>query len=282
MTNRKIESVLTDEEIEDIKTKVNGKLGQLKRSNTIIREDIFKILERNSKTIYKPISDDDICGFLYNYKEKKFTYINTYIPLEKQVFTAAHELYHVWFSNIQDGQPLYSEILDENVCSYEIKKEDFLANRFAAEFLVQEDVFRNEVNQLLKGKLIIKIREIVELMDIFLVPYKTIIKRLYELKFINEKEYENYISSEKMDPTNNVSVWEERLKLCSRNNERTKIVKLNDLVDISVELYEKKLITYEKFEYLLNLSGMKPKDLNINEEIFTPPNEEELLKFMKE
>jgi len=225
---------------------INGKLGQLKRNNTIIREDIFKILERDSRTIYKPVSDDDICGFVYNYKKKKFTYINTYLPLEKQVFAAAHELYHVWFSDIKDGQPLYSEVLDGNIFSHKIKKEDFLANRFAAEFLVQEDVFRNEVNQLLRGKSIIGIREIVELMDTFLVPYKTIIKRLYELIFINEKEYKDYMNPENMDSVNSVSVWQERLKLCSRNNERTKILKLNDLVDISVELYEKRLIAYDK------------------------------------
>jgi len=44
----------------------------------------------------------------------------------------------VWFSDIKDGQPLYSEVLDGNVSSHKIKKEDFLANRFAAEFLAVE------------------------------------------------------------------------------------------------------------------------------------------------
>lgn len=36
MTSQGIMDILTDEEIEDIKTKVNGKLGEIKRVNTII------------------------------------------------------------------------------------------------------------------------------------------------------------------------------------------------------------------------------------------------------
>lgn len=64
--------------------------------------------------------DDDICGFLYNYKKMKFTYINTYLPLEQQIFAAAHELYHIWFSHIKSGRPLYSEVLDENTCNCKI------------------------------------------------------------------------------------------------------------------------------------------------------------------
>ncbi len=49
-------------------------------------------LEMNCRVIYYPIADDEICGFVY---------INSYLPLEKQVFAAAHELYHIWCSDIK-------------------------------------------------------------------------------------------------------------------------------------------------------------------------------------
>lgn len=100
-----------------------------------------------------------------------------------------------------------------------------------------------------------------------MVSYKTIVKRLYELDFIDKNKYKYYIENVKIKE--DVKLWQERLKMCGRNNERTNKIKL---VDMSVELYERKLVTYDKLEYLLNLSGMKPGDLKITEEKFTDYN----------
>ncbi|WP_290441973.1 hypothetical protein [Clostridium gasigenes] len=41
-------------------------------------------------------------------------------------------------------------------------------------------------------------------------------------------------------------LWQKRLGLCRRNNERTKEVKLDKLVDTALKLYDKHQITYEK------------------------------------
>lgn len=146
MSRKEFLSPLSLEEVREITDKVNGRLGAYKKSNRIIKEDVFKILEMNCRTLYYPIEDDDICGFVYKFRDRIFAYINTYIPLEKQVFAAAHELYHIWYSDIEKGELLNSEVLEEELPVSEINKEDLKANRFGAEFLLPEEVFRNELS----------------------------------------------------------------------------------------------------------------------------------------
>lgn len=68
MNNRKLLNSLSKKEISEIKEKVNCFMGWCKRNNSIIKEDIFNILQIKSRTIYYPIKDDDICGFVYRFK----------------------------------------------------------------------------------------------------------------------------------------------------------------------------------------------------------------------
>lgn len=273
---------IKEEEIQEIQRMVNSKLGEYKKTNQIIREDIFKILEMNCKVIYYPIPDDEICGFVYANKNHKFVYINSYIPFEKQVFTASHELYHIWYSDINSGELLRSVVLEENIDSKDIKEEEIRANRFGAEFLVPSDVLLNEIRIRKVNKQLITLREIIELMDVFLVPYKTMVRRLYEVDYISRSKCIELLKEEARREDCSVMLWQKRLKLCSRNNERTKEVKFDDMVDMVLELYEKKQVTYEKLEYILSLSNLKPEDFKIYKEKINLPSEEELLKILEE
>ncbi len=282
MNNRKLLNSLSKKEISEIKEKVNCFMGWCKRNNSIIKEDIFNILQIKSRTIYYPIKDDDICGFVYRFKKFIFTYINTNIPREKQVFAAAHELYHILYSNDMMQELVNDDVLEENELSKKIKKEDLKANRFAAEILVPEDIIRNEIaiRKIEKNKLGIK--EIVQLMDIFLVPYKTIVRRLYEIEYINIERCYELLNEEDRKNNNKIIFWQKRLGVCNRNNERTNSIKLDKLVDMSLELYEKKAITFEKLTYLLGLSKLKPDDFNIKEEKLEFPSEDEILKILED
>ncbi|WP_294351031.1 ImmA/IrrE family metallo-endopeptidase [uncultured Clostridium sp.] len=282
MNSKDVTKSLTDIEINDIVIKVNGKLGELKKNNCIIRDEIFRILDKYCKVIYYPIENDEICGFVYSFKGKKFAYINSYIPLEKQVFASAHELYHIWYSDIEKGELLYTDILDGNSHEKTIGNEDLKANRFAAELLVQEDVFRNEIKQMEVKNNFISKRNIVELMDIFLVSYKTIINRLLELKYIDKKRYNELIQEPDRCEEKGIILLQKRLGLCKRNNERTNEIKLDKLTDVSIKLYEKNQITYEKLEYLLGLSNTKPSDLGIYRKKINIIEESEIDKIMEE
>ncbi len=70
-------------------------------NNAIIKDDIFKILEKHCIVVYYPIADETknrgfhIKRFLEG-KLTDFVYINTAKTTAEQVFAAAHELGHVW------------------------------------------------------------------------------------------------------------------------------------------------------------------------------------------
>lgn len=282
MINRKMSELLSCDEVRDIKDKVNSKLLEYKKVNRVIKEDIFKILEMNCRVIYYPIKDDEICGFVYRYKDKKFVYINSYIPLEKQVFAAAHELYHIWYSDIKKGELLKRIILEETAPKEEIDVEELAANRFGAEFLLAEDVFENELKIRKIERNSVSLKQVVELMDVFLVPYKTMVRRLYEIKYISLDQCNELLAIEDRNENEGVMLWQKRLNICKRNNERTEEKKLDKLIDMALELYENQQITYEKLEYLLHLSDVTPADFNIYEEKIILPTEEELLEILEE
>ena len=282
MNNNEFLNPLAKAELEEIVNKVNMCLGKYKKANRIIKEDIFKILEMNAKTIYYPIEDDDICGFVYKFKGYKFCYINSYIPLEKQVFAAAHELYHILYDAIEKGELICMEAIDEDVATNQSNREDLKANRFAAEFLVPEEVFRNElsIRGILKDS--IDLNGVVELMDVFLVPFKTIVRRLYEIDYISKYRFKEFLAEEDRKENTGIMLLQKRLGLCRRNNDRTKEIKIDKLVDTAIKLYERNEITYEKLVYLLSLSNFKPSDFNIFEEECYVAPEDEILKIMEE
>ena len=273
---------LSKSEVKDVINKANELAGRYKKTNRIIEEEIFKIIEMNSKTLYYPTKDDDICGAVYKSKKYKISYINTYIPLEKQVFAAAHELYHILYSEVDNNELISSNILDERLPTNKINKEDLKANRFAAEILVPKEVLINEIDIRDIKENSIDIREIIELMDIFLVPYKTIIRRLYEIEYITKEKYINLLNQEDRNEESGIMLWQKRLGLCKRNNQRTNEIKLDKLIDNALKLYDKKQITYEKLEFLLKLANLKPSEFNIYEDKFESPSEEEILKIMEE
>ena len=258
---------LSKSEVKDVINKANELAGRYKKTNRIIKEEIFKIIEMNSKTLYYPTKDDDICGAVYKSKKYKISYINTYIPLEKQVFAAAHELYHILYSEVDNNELISSNILDERLPTNKINKEDLKANRFAAEILVPKEVLINEIDIRDIKENSIDIREIIELMDIFLVPYKTIIRRLYEIEYITKEKYINLLNQEDRNEESGIMLWQKRLGLCKRNNQRTNEIKLDKLIDNALKLYDKKQITYEKLEFLLKLANLKPSEFNIYEDI---------------
>lgn len=72
-------------------------------------------LHKNFRQLYYPYNDDEICAFIVRRRGKFFTFINTQIPLEKQIFAAAHELYHLWYSKIEKWELLRSIIVDNQI-----------------------------------------------------------------------------------------------------------------------------------------------------------------------
>lgn len=159
---------------------------------SILQDNVFSIIHNYDKyleVLLYPIQDRELCGFVCNYKGKGFLYINTYLPLEKQIFTAGHELYH-WFQ--QDSVQRQAHLTTDKNIEYDNTLEEKKANLFSALLLVPTDALERELKVLeVSNKRDLSLLIIAKLMNTFAVPYKAIIMRLFEIGLLNDKTTAN-------------------------------------------------------------------------------------------
>ena len=267
---------LNDFEIEEVKKQAREKLGVCRKTNDIIGTQIFSILAIYARVICYPFGINAPWGFTRISGsqddaglEKPFVAINTSIPVPCQVFAAAHELYHIWYEQAPDVIP--SDLLDEDEKETNEKK----ANRFAAEFLIDEIMLRQEMETYKIKKAFIK--AVLQLADLFTVPYKAMVKRLHETGFIGDDEREKFLAE------SDKSIQQFRRRYAFTLGEADNRIVVDNLADLSVNAYEVGLITFEKLEYLLGLCGLKPQELGINKAFENKfPSDEELDIIMEE
>lgn len=171
--------------------------------SNIIQDDIFSILrnfaEKNKnhlELIKLPIQDDDFCAFTCIRSGEFFTVLNSSLPLSKQIYAAAHELYHVYcYVSDQDdrlthsGSLLTAEHLDEET----VTQEDMEANAFAALLLVPSAALIEQMDVYDIDRRNIGLNDVVKLMDIFAVPFKAIVLRMLEENILDERAAEQMI-----------------------------------------------------------------------------------------
>ena len=267
---------LNDYEIEEVKKQAREKLGECRKGNDIIGVQIFSILGLYARVIYYPLGKDAPWGFtrISGSKndaalEKPFVAINTSIPVDCQVFAAAHELYHIWYEQNPDILP--SDLLDEQDKKVNEKK----ANRFAAEFLVDEMMLRQEI-EIYKIKKI-TIKSILQLTELFAVPYPAMAKRLYETGWIGEGELKKFLE----ESDDSIKKYKKRYAMSPQESDGR--IVMDNLAELAVNAYEAGYVTYEKFEYLLGLCGLKPEELGIMKASGNAfPSDEELDSIMGE
>ena len=172
-------------------------LNILYNGSNIIQDDIYIVLKnyvsKNDKHLELfrlPIQDDDFCAFTCIREGKLFTVLNSWLPISKQIFATAHELYHVWLyisdqddSLSNNGSLLRSENMDDDTAT----REDKEANAFAGLLLVPDLQLLEQIEIYGIDKSKLDLDSVVKLMDIFAVPYKAIVLRLFEENIISEK-----------------------------------------------------------------------------------------------
>ncbi len=242
--------------------------------NRILREDVFSILDEmeNCIVVYYPIEDRDNNGFHYTGipdstgKELHFVYINTHQTIEKQVFTAAHELGHVLCIDDRIIQQLGLNDSEES--------REGIINRFAAELMIPEESFRAKLKSLLvlekQGKVgqdnvqitaSRLIRVIVSLMDHFLVPYKSIIYRFKELGYFRDEISvklmlgEGGISADSIEKAREEAVRDSGFVRFQKPTERKWIDKLPELLDI---VEKRRLLPDQKIDGLRKAFDLLP------------------------
>lgn len=191
------QAVLGPELVSDIQTFIKEKREEQKQEfpNVLLREETLKLLEQYCTIIYYPLEAEDNNGFHVDRiptragELRHFVFINTAQTLEKQVFTAAHELGHIWgIDSLAEtcGQP-DTEALREA-----------MINRFAAELLMPEPYFTEKFVQECKEKITPggtirggdMLRVIVTMMNHFFAPWKAVVLRFHELHILSPKDTE--------------------------------------------------------------------------------------------
>ncbi|MBK5253342.1 MAG: hypothetical protein JJE03_02535 [Peptostreptococcaceae bacterium] len=263
-----LNSKLSKEEIKSIKREV-ALINQDYSIDTPghLKEGIFDLLERVGTLIFFPFEETDFWGIYVCKNEKNYFIINTSIEIEKQVFAAAHELAHSFDLAKVNFEIVTADLMTEYVDSKEfgpaLKRADMIANRFAAELLVGTK------------KLLEKFEELPEtynervkavlLSDIFLVPYKTIIKRFAEIGILEDQFIIEELLSVKEKEVKEIA---DRHESCRRNYEINKETKLGGYVNKALLLYENELSTYKTLEKKLELIKKTPEEFNIHDDSF--------------
>ena len=147
-----------------------------------------------------------------------FVMINSALPLSKQIFAAAHELYHIYcyFEEhdselLQSGSILASSIIDEEAKEIE----DMEANAFAAILLAPKERLDEQTDVYNLSYKNISVQTILKIMDIFAIPYKAAVIRLLEEDKIDAKDAKKLLQvaeeeiSKQMKLTGKAARWQE-------------------------------------------------------------------------
>jgi Zn-dependent peptidase ImmA (M78 family) len=232
-----------------------------------VANDIFTILEQlDIKLLEYPIqSEGDRPAFsaamMYSEEDGKklaFIGLNTADYFDKQVFAIAHELFHYY---TKTGSHL-SRLSDIENTLIEAR-----ANRFAAEFLFPEMVLKGIILDEFKTSKLEKLstntilRFIVRLQCTWWLPYRSNVKRLYEIGAISEEQHsilytidERNLDAEygRMGIAFNDEIFK---KLNSKTNSIATSMKD---IDIIIRNYEDGLINEDKLVNTLRLFDKSP------------------------
>lgn len=271
----------------EINNEIENFIANLRADNTaplgfnqIPKESVFTLLENKSTVIYFPLENEENDGFHIslpvNDNMENFVYINTSKYVEKQIFTAAHELGHLL--KLED-------YLRKNCKKYNEQDSECYVNRFAAILLIPTNIlkttFSNRVKILIKENEIQKkdnhfylteldmSRIIAYLMDFFFVPYKTIVRRLYECNCISKESVNHLLEIEENDYPKLIKkcIDEGKYEKLSAANNKKSFANLPEMLSL---IERKDVFPKEKISYLRNLFNLEPlssstkKDLLIN------------------
>ncbi|KJD43547.1 ImmA/IrrE family metallo-endopeptidase [Paenibacillus terrae] len=254
---------LSPKEFDEIEAKVRAKLGEKLKTHRVLREEVLELIQQEATLLKYPIKDNELCAFVCKKKDRVFVYINTFIPREKQVFAAAHELYHIWYDQDKLNQ---TELLHDQVLeNYTEDVNELKANLFAALLLVPTEVLSNEIKSRGIQKDSLKIEDIVRLMALFYVPFKTIVRRLFEIEFIDEKKMREFLTVPDRDSQAGVILVRKRLQLNDSTQDRTNEVFFENLVENAISAYNEEIINEQKLRNILSLVNQSPESMQIIE-----------------
>ncbi len=220
--------------------------NSLYNGNNIIQDDIFSVLanyaRKNQEALELfrfPVEDDDFCALTCVKQGKIFVYVNSWLPLSKQIFAAAHELYHIWCfiekkdeSVLRKGSFLNAAVIDEDGKS----KEDQEANAFAGLLLAPSNALHEQMQIYGISKDRLQLEDLIRLMAIFSMPYKAMLLRLYEEQYLDTNATCKFLNIEKDILKKNIGYEPNAERWQKRTPEIVQIGDLNRLIEQNLEL----------------------------------------------
>lgn len=165
--------------------------------NVIIRDNIFSVIknygrkrEMDIEILRYPFRDEELWAFTFLKKGTIFVCINSELAMDKQIFAAAHELYHIHcFADDEDENIIRNgSILDADTAGDLGKTiEDLEANAFAGLLLMPEQLLTEQISIYGIEREKIELDSILLLMETFALPYKATVLRLWECRFISKE-----------------------------------------------------------------------------------------------
>ena len=186
---------------------------------TIIRDSIFGIAANYARKrelpveiLRYPFEDEELWAFTFVKKGILFLCVNSELAMCKQVFAAAHELYHIhcYAENIDSDTIASGSLLDSKTADdMAMSQEDLEANAFAGLLLMPDSILDEQIKLYGITREKISVDDVLMLMELFALPYKAAVLRLAENHNITAAKAQELL---KID----VSVVSERMKLTGK------------------------------------------------------------------
>jgi Zn-dependent peptidase ImmA (M78 family) len=171
--------------------------------NVIIRDSIFGVVSNYARkkdlpleVLRYPFYDDELWAFTFVKQGTVFLCVNSDLPLCKQFFATAHELYHIYCfaedtntSTIDGGSVLDSKTADDIA----VTQEDLEANAFAGLLLMPDALLFEQIEVYGIAKESLTVDDVLLLMDLFAIPYKATVIRLMECEIISKQKAQTLI-----------------------------------------------------------------------------------------
>lgn len=238
--------------------------------------NIFDVIEKlvidgNNPLFFRlPFQNNELAGFV-GYKKNRFAiYTNINKNLGYEIFTAAHEIYHI----IENSLTVKEEIvIQEKINKDKAAETDYseiLADIFAAELLMPEKDIVKEYNRLLDKYRLPYADEsiIIILQQMYFVEYKAVTKRLREIKKIDFDEQNEAQLNQILLQKNELSKLTKRLGYTNDLNEpsRNRVYLPKLILTMIKENYDNLLINYDDLTVLFSYCNAIPEDFGYEED----------------
>lgn len=266
------EIALTELQVDQIKEYADKERKKFGVIDVPIAGELFMLLEQEGiaicqypfPTSKKSHTDANITRFESESGQMIFIGLNTAIYYDEQLFALAHELYHY----ITQTGKAYDADADE-----EDKLTEKKADRFAVEILLPSKVLKSriieqfETSQLKNVSNLRLLRFIARLQSEWWLPYRALVLRLCEEKYITDSQVEELFAIDDRDEN---SVYSKILCGISPDNYK-KLNTITKRTDISawvmetfIQNYEDGDMTDDEFASILKLFGKETDDFGFD------------------